>query len=640
LLRAVLPDAAPSPALELDDARALAWIPRSTQLAFLSNRSDSAQLHSVDVLTGQTRQLTHAADSVTQYAFAPDGQHLAYATRARGDPASSMFSRLHAEGSGLLVDPNEVSILDLIDPSFASPEPAETQLWLTADVSDIRVDVPGDAARFFWSPDSRKLSVTYVDRLIPRHIVRAQFSSVAIVDAQTGAFTPLLRGQLNSDGLTGTGFSGGEWLDAPERVLVRRITYTDPWVSSHFPDWALIEPGATAPRWTPMESYGARFTTHGANRILVEDTRAGVKALFELGTDGMQRSRIGATLTGSNSLFSFSGVLHRAAFVNQSLSRPPEIYLWSDRPGESRQITTVNAALSSGQLPKFREVRWAGKDGVQVSGWLLEPPAGPESAPWPLVTFVHGGPGYAFANEFAPYFQVWPYPLEILAESGIAVFVPNYRGTQSYGMEIGSPATQDGAPADDIIAGIEHLIDSGIADAKRLGMAGHSHGAWLGPVALTRMKGIRATSFAEGISNLVMAYELMPGKLNRAVHDIKHGASLYDDPVAYLRQSPSLHFDGLSSANLFEGGAQSGAFFSLSFAKASLRQGLPTETIIYPQSGHNLASPKLLRESAVRNLDWFRFWLQGYKDPRPAKAAQYERWDKLRAQQEVAQPRP
>ena len=122
-------------------------------------------------------------------------------------------------------------------------------------------------------------------------------------------------------------------------------------------------------------------------------------------------------------MFSFSADLRQAVFVNQSLSRPPEIYLWRDRQGEARRITTLNTGIADRQLPKYRELHWAGKDGVRISGWLLEPPATSGTAPWPLLTFVHGGPGFAFVNEFAPYFQVWPYPLEVLAGSGIAVFV-------------------------------------------------------------------------------------------------------------------------------------------------------------------------------------------------------------------------
>jgi hypothetical protein len=32
----------------------------------------------------------------------------------------------------------------------------------------------------------------------------------------------------------------------------------------------------------------------------------------------------------------------------------------------------------------------------------------------------------------------------------------------------------------------------------------------------------------------------------------------------------------------------------------------------------------------LRNLDWFRFWLQDYEDAVPEKEGQYARWRKLR----------
>jgi hypothetical protein len=33
------------------------------------------------------------------------------------------------------------------------------------------------------------------------------------------------------------------------------------------------------------------------------------------------------------------------------------------------------------------------------------------------------------------------------------------------------------------------------------------------------------------------------------------------------------------------------------------------------------------------SVDWFRFWLQDYEDPEPAKAEQYKRWRELRKMQ-------
>jgi len=68
----------------------------------------------------------------------------------------------------------------------------------------------------------------------------------------------------------------------------------------------------------------------------------------------------------------------------------------------------------------------------------------------------------------------------------------------------------------------------------------------------------------------------------------------------------------------------------LGFAKVSRHFGLPTEYVIYPRTAHNPNSLLIQRESAGRNLDWFRFWLKGEEDPDPAKAEQYQRWNRLR----------
>jgi hypothetical protein len=81
---------------------------------------------------------------------------------------------------------------------------------------------------------------------------------------------------------------------------------------------------------------------------------------------------------------------------------------------------------------------------------------------------------------------------------------------------------------------------------------------------------------------------------------------------------------------MFEAGAYSLAVVMLGLGKVSRRFGLPTEFVVYPQTDHNIATSRLQRESAERNLDWFRFWLKNEEDPDPAKIEQYVRWRQLR----------
>jgi hypothetical protein len=64
---------------------------------------------------------------------------------------------------------------------------------------------------------------------------------------------------------------------------------------------------------------------------------------------------------------------------------------------------------------------------------------------------------------------------------------------------------------------------------------------------------------------------------------------------------------------------------------SSLRmQDKPVDLIYFPFGTHIHQKPLERLESQQGNVDWFRFWLQGYEDPAPAKRGQYERWESLR----------
>jgi hypothetical protein len=60
----------------------------------------------------------------------------------------------------------------------------------------------------------------------------------------------------------------------------------------------------------------------------------------------------------------------------------------------------------------------------------------------------------------------------------------------------------------------------------------------------------------------------------------------------------------------------------------------PVQLYFFPNQGHQPDAPEARLESLQQNIDWFRFWLQGYEDSDPAKAQQYARWRLLRKEQE------
>lgn len=619
----------------LSGARDFAWIPRSHDLAFLSQQEGVSQVFSWSAADGETRQLTHAADSVESFRFTPDGSALAFTTRAPYEPGVSLYDRFRNGTEGVLVDPATTSSHDFLNPywhQLAKSPPLV--LWVQRDGEPIKMPVPGEpsggAQSGFWSGDGRYLSVTFVADDVPESQMRSVRTSVGVFDAATGDFRVIAKGVPPRGGEPAINYLGGEWVPGGHRLLIRRVTEKDPWVSDAFPDWTVAD--ASRPlaeqetSWHAIEVYprGLRFMPLSASEILLTNTVRGVHSLFVLTPEGAERSEIFDDLDGSSSLFRFSEAYGDIAFVNESLRRPPEIYF--SRGGEpAKRLTALNAGIAKKLAYSKREVHWKSADGTRVSGWLLEPEQARPAAGWPMITHVHGGPAFPFPDAFAPYFSYWPYPLEIYPGHGIAVFLPNYRGTHTYGRSVAVSDSDD--PTDDIVSGVKHLVSEGVADPSRLGISGHSHGAFVGPLAMVRSNIFEASSFAEGMGNSVVMYELMSGDANRQIHDPIVGASLYEAPELYLAESADLQMEGVDTASLFEAGAYMTALYMLGLPKAAERAGMPSEFIVYPQTGHNIVIPSLQRESAQRNLEWFEFWL---KDCAPSDPARQKRWRALK----------
>lgn len=633
-------DAEPERVEEIQDARGLAWISGKPELAFLSDRDGVAQVFSYDAAPKSVRRHTDSNHPIVQFRFAPDGA-LAYITRESAD-APSLYRQFQTGEQGLVIDPDVLRVQHFTDPNWDGGSPPPGRLWIVADDGLAPVDLPGGVDDVHWSFDSTRLAVTYASSEPSTSLFARYCTSLGVYNIASGQLRVLAEGVFARSDAPGMAYDSDAWLGA-NRLIVRRAKIADIFVSPRHPQWTIIDASMDDPLaeegivWRELSltdlDRPPLFHTFQDGRAAINKTiRGDYRSLYVVSRSGeLERSDFAKDIAGNISMVRFSVDGERAVFVHDSLSEPPEIHLWQRREGFV-PLTTLNRDIAKRRLPVVRSVEWKSKDGAQVRGWLLLPDAS-AGAPFPLITFVHGGPSLPMPAGFAESFSFWPYPFEAYAAHGMAVFFANYRGNTTFGRAFADPDRQDGEPVDDIIAGIEHLIRKGIADPARLAISGHSHGAWLAPMVMTRYKDFQAGSFADGWGNNVTVYEMTPGRLNRELHDDLFGASLYSDPKRYFRLSPVLHFEGLRTAALFEAGNQSLAITMMSYPKGAQYAGMPAEFIIYPQTGHNPTLPRIQKESAMRNLDWFRFWLQGYKDPDPEKEEQYKRWRKMRQQQ-------
>ncbi|KAA3643282.1 MAG: S9 family peptidase [Chloroflexi bacterium] len=136
--------------------------------------------------------------------------------------------------------------------------------------------------------------------------------------------------------------------------------------------------------------------------------------------------------------------------------------------------------ISDKHLSPGEDASFTSFDGLRISARLYLPASdlGYEE-PRPLVYYVHGGPQAQERPDFA-WFSM---PLiQFLTMRGFAVFVPNVRGSEGYGLEYMKKVDRDwgGDDAKDHVhAMTEFLSKDPRVDIKRAGVVGRSYGGYM-----------------------------------------------------------------------------------------------------------------------------------------------------------------
>lgn len=137
------------------------------------------------------------------------------------------------------------------------------------------------------------------------------------------------------------------------------------------------------------------------------------------------------------------------------------------------KIADVRPKINPAQMGRQQFIRYKARDGMDIPALLTLPP-GAKRTGLPMVVLVHGGPWVRGASwRWHPYSQ-------FLASRGYAVLEPEFRGSLGFGIRhFKSSFKQWGlAMQDDVADGVRWAADKGIADIKRVCIAGASYGGY------------------------------------------------------------------------------------------------------------------------------------------------------------------
>jgi dipeptidyl aminopeptidase/acylaminoacyl peptidase len=273
------------------------------------------------------------------------------------------------------------------------------------------------------------------------------------------------------------------------------------------------------------------------------------------------------------------------AFVASSSTVSPRIVSWT--PGSPIRIhrRSTGETVPPDELATPQAVHWTAPNGEQVHG-LYYPPTNPRftgSGLPPAIVNIHGGPtGQTTASYSAR--------AQFFATRGYAYLEVNYRGSTGYGKPYMAALRGKWGLLDvqDAIDGARHLVDSGLADEKRLVIMGGSAGGYTVLKALVDHPGFfKAALCLYGVSNMFTlaadTHKFEERYLDSMLGPLPEASDIYRErsPIFYADQivDPIAVFQGEIDRVVPK--AQSDTI-----VESLRRRGVPHEYHVYAGEGH------------------------------------------------------
>lgn len=559
--------------------RGIAFRPGHSTITFLAQRDGDkvTGLYEIPLAGGEALKIFENETSMSSYEWSPDGNKILFLAKEKKENKSSL--------------PYE--------PIIYEENLSLTKAYVaTVDGKTRNIELEGQCYAAHWSTDGSKLSIStaptalvddsYMKQVI--NIIDASSLSVKAKikpNAKLGAFT------WSSDSKNLAIIAGGDIHDPTSgRLFVvsaegGELKNIIPDFKGKFEsiDWA----DEKTIRFIASEGVYTTFGTIGSNGKKLQ------KSIDK-----------GSTAFGSFST-SNSGL---TAMVGSTGTHPNELFVFDGKTAE--RVTTSNPWLADKKLGKQEVITYKAKDGLELQGVVVLPLDYKKGTTYPLITVVHGGPEAHYDNGWLTGYSG---PGHVGAANGFMVFYPNYRGSTGRGEEFAKSSQGDpgGLEFDDVIDGIDYLIDAGMVDKSKVGVTGGSYGGYATAWMATRhTERFAAGVMFVGISNNLSKWGTsdIPEEMF-LVHSRKR---IWDDYEFFLKRSPIYYADQTKTPLLILAGAgdtrvDPGQSKEL-YRHVKTRTDTPVRLVLYPGEGHGNRKSTARFDYNLRMMRWFNLYLK------------------------------
>jgi dipeptidyl aminopeptidase/acylaminoacyl peptidase len=308
--------------------------------------------------------------------------------------------------------------------------------------------------------------------------------------------------------------------------------------------------------------------------------------------------------------FSTSADGNQFCALLSSPTRLPDLVLGTKKyPDKQVLLSNLNPQAATWKLPKVSTFSWKGARGDTVEGILELPADHKPGEKLPLIIHLHGGPTSATRLQQ----QMSVYGRGLLSPRGYAVLSPNYRGSVGYGDKFLTELLghENGIEVEDILKGVDAMIEKGIADPDRVGVMGWSNGGYLTNCLITKSTRFKAASSGAGIVDTLMQWGTND---EPAYMMVLKGGLPWDQIENYRRTSLTQSLNKIRTPTLIHVGGNDERCPppNSKMLHRALKEynKVPTQLLVYPGEPHGIRKYSSQEAKLRWDIAWFEKYLK------------------------------